>query len=820
MPFLAPKVRDDLEYFDQVIEGDDMVLVRDPIRGSYFRFNPLQAAMLRNLDGQRSASDITAVLSAEYDVEIPPAAAERFIARARELMLLDITSYSATPEAARKQVTKALRKAGFRLRSPDAVAVPRQLSAESMLFAEAFRQLDLGHPRAAAGYLAEILQTNPGNVRARQLYELIQKAYIRAAGGMTDFPTVVLFNPSRMLTWMSRVFGRFLFGWAGIIAMILYAVVGLYAYNLVTFEGLTSLGPFDIVVAVTLYLIGGFVHEVGHGLACQHYGGNVTEIGFTFFYYIKPAAYCDTSSSYQINERKHKVIVQLAGMVASIMFVASIMIALAVMSPSVPIYKGIAVEILLEAAFALMTLIPFMKLDGYYAICDFFGFPNMRDRSFKLLRSWVSQSWFGIESPSEELPRRTRAILIIYAALSFAFTVWFIYVGYFRLLSPLVEHLRATGLFIAVVLSAYLLRNLTIRPLWAGIRLLVRERRRVFTLRRSLVYLVIATAVIGPWFIERPVPVDAPFTLVPSSRAEIRAQVAGQVEQILVADGESVHKGQPLAVLRDTAMHAKVGLLVTQLDAAKILAAKVRAGARDEEVAVARGRAQLARAEVHRTAEAAAVASSLANSHLGTASRADTARSAAATTQGNAVAAEAALALVQRGARPEDIAMADADIAQLEAELAHLRSQEALLTLRSPIDGIVVTPHLSDKLQVLLKPGETFAEVEDLRSIVAEIALSASDPLAQIRVGNDIVLRPYSDPHVELRARVDHIREAAVTAGDANALVVVTTPFELERPVVGATGHARIYGEERSLAYAKLYLPLERFVRVQLWQLW
>ena len=35
----------------------------------------------------------------------------------------------------------------------------------------------------------------------------------------------------------------------------------------------------------------------------------------------------------------------------------------------------------------------------------------------------------------------------------------------------------------------------------------------------------------------------------------------------------------------------------------------------------------------------------------------------------------------------------------------------------------------------------------------------------------------------------------------------------------GLAGHARIYGRTRSLAYAKLYLPAERIVRVSLWAL-
>jgi len=133
MGLRAPKVRDDLEYFDQELEGEQVVVVRDPIRSTYFRFNPLQAAMLRALDGERNPLEITQVLADQFEVEIPEIAAERFISRARELMLLDIASHEQTPAKAREHVRVAIRKAGFRLRSPDAAATapPRSTSRRS-----------------------------------------------------------------------------------------------------------------------------------------------------------------------------------------------------------------------------------------------------------------------------------------------------------------------------------------------------------------------------------------------------------------------------------------------------------------------------------------------------------------------------------------------------------------------------------------------------------------------------------------------------------------------------------------------------------------
>src|SRR5262249_48393484 len=156
----------------------------------------------------------------------------------------------------------------------------------------------------------------------------------------TDFPTWVLFNPGRMLTWLSRTIGGFLFAWSGVIAILAFLCAGAYGYTLIAFDRIEG-GALEIAIAVPILLLTGLLHELGHGLACQHYGGNVTEIGFMLFYYLEPAAYCDTSSSYLITVRRHKMIIQLAGSIVSLLVLATLSIALALLNPSLPIYPGL-----------------------------------------------------------------------------------------------------------------------------------------------------------------------------------------------------------------------------------------------------------------------------------------------------------------------------------------------------------------------------------------------------------------------------------------------------------------------------------------------
>jgi multidrug resistance efflux pump len=214
------------------------------------------------------------------------------------------------------------------------------------------------------------------------------------------------------------------------------------------------------------------------------------------------------------------------------------------------------------------------------------------------------------------------------------------------------------------------------------------------------------------------------------------------------------------------------------------------------------------------------VAGRLAEASLGTRSSADAADARAAASAGAVGAARWELSRLAAGARREAIAAAEAERARVEAELAHRRAEAALLILRSPIDGVVATPHLEDKLQARLAPGDLLTEVHDLSAVVAEISLAQSDPLAELAAGDEVALRPYGAPHDEVIARIERLRDAARDEGGERRIVAVTTPFVLEHPVTGLTGHARIYGAEHTLAYAYLYLPLQRLVRIRLWSVW
>jgi multidrug efflux pump subunit AcrA (membrane-fusion protein) len=305
---------------------------------------------------------------------------------------------------------------------------------------------------------------------------------------------------------------------------------------------------------------------------------------------------------------------------------------------------------------------------------------------------------------------------------------------------------------------------------------------------------------------------------------DVRAQTAGLIDEILVAEGDVVTAGQPLARLRNDELAARRAVLAAELDIADRRVALLRAGTRVEDLGVARGQLSLARARRLREQHDADVARALDEAGLGTAVAASAVAASAAATRGDADVAYRTLELVSAGARPEQIAAAEAERARAAVGVEALRVEEQLLILRSPVNGVVATKHLADRLQMMMQPGELFAEVHDTTAFTAEISLPTWAPLHEYAVGDAIALRPYGTPHQDVRATIARIRDTAVRGGNAATerdarLVLTTSPFAVAQGRAGMTGHARLYGNRRSLAYAVCYLPLLRLFRIRLWSL-
>jgi len=168
------------------------------------------------------------------------------------------------------------------------------------------------------------------------------------------------------------------------------------------------------------------VHEIAHGLTLVHYGGEPREMG-TGLYFFGPMFYVDVTDGWTLN-RFQRIMIFAAGSLSTIMIGSIIMVVqyLGRFPPSIS-------HVLTMATFycfygLLVDLSPLLEADGYYILCDVVKIPDLREKSFNYLKKGARRILRKpVEKESEPLTNKTKAILLIYAALAIVWAVYLVF---------------------------------------------------------------------------------------------------------------------------------------------------------------------------------------------------------------------------------------------------------------------------------------------------------------------------------------------------------------------------------------------------------
>jgi RND family efflux transporter MFP subunit len=152
----------------------------------------------------------------------------------------------------------------------------------------------------------------------------------------------------------------------------------------------------------------------------------------------------------------------------------------------------------------------------------------------------------------------------------------------------------------------------------------------------------------------------------------------------------------------------------------------------------------------------------------------------------------------------------------LQAEMERTRLRIANAQLRSPIDGIVVTPDLQNAAGEHLDAGATFAQVLDLASARINIAVDQEDANL-VQAGQKAAIKLNSFPAQTLHGQVFSISPEAQPNGDDRVFYAhVLVPNESAELRTGMDGRAKISAGFRPAGFVLLRAPA-----LWLWkQLW
>lgn len=398
---------------------------------------------------------------------------------------------------------------------------------------------------------SELLDSAPAPLRQRllQVHRSREQTLLQQLLHKYLFFRVPLVRPDRFLDalyprlrflfqpWFPRVTA--LVGLLGIVLMVQSSerVAGGFSWFL------TPLGM--LVFAATLVGVKLF-HELGHALACKHYGLRVPTMGVAFLV-LWPVMYTDASDGWRLVSRWQRARIAAAGVMTELMLASYAMVAWFFLPDGIARSIALAVATTTWVLSIAVNLNPLMRFDGYYFFSDLINVPNLQDRSFALAR-WRLRRWlFGLDEPApEHFPRRLANLLTGYAWMVGIYR-FFLFLG----IAVLVYFLffKALGVVLFMVEIWWFIA----RPVWNEVRHWRALAPQASLPRRGLfgalgVLLLLALAF--PWQSS----VELPALLSAKRHARFFAPADARLQALHVHDGSIVAAGQPLLEMDSPAL--------------------------------------------------------------------------------------------------------------------------------------------------------------------------------------------------------------------------------------------------------------------------
>lgn len=383
---------------------------------------------------------------------------------------------------------------------------------------------------------------------------------------MVASPTSVkfpLFDPNRLLDNTAFLLRPLFSRWGGLLW--LFAVVPALVLAGIHWKALTTnmadrvLSMENLVLIWLIYPVLKLFHEFAHAYAVKRWGGEVHEMGIMLLVFV-PIPYVDASSATAFGDKRKRMLVGAAGILAEVFFAALAMIVWAHVPPGS--LRAVAYNVMIIACVSTLLFNgnPLLRFDAYYVLADFLEIPNMGLRSNQYIGYLFRRYLLGISdavSPAEG--GGERIWLALYGVLSFVYRIY---------ISIRIVLLVAGSFFVVGALMA----------VWAGYTMLVlpvvRLVRRVGTdvelIRkrgRILAWTIAAACFLFTAVCLVPLPyrVVAKGVVWPSKHSRIYAGVSGFIHDVAVAEGQRVVRGEALIRCANEDLETEEQVLLARL---------------------------------------------------------------------------------------------------------------------------------------------------------------------------------------------------------------------------------------------------------------
>lgn len=409
------------------------------------------------------------------------------------------------------------------------------------------------------GFVLSDHRLDPNTLSERQRRQRGAQIEQRAASPLAI--RIRLFDPDPIVRRLWPVLGGLFtrLGGLAVLALLVTAAVlaGQNADVLLQGADAALVSQSGLIGLALVYPVMKAVHELAHCLALYRFGGRVHECGVMLLV-LFPVPYVDASESLALADKRARMLVSAAGILAELVMAAVALILWLVIEPGIERALLFNVMVIGSVSTLLFNGNPLLKFDAYYVLADWLEIPNLAKRSGDYLADGFAHRVLGLRrdfaAERDEAP-----VLFVYGILS---------LGY-RLLLTLTIAFLVSGwfFFVGVLLGIWSVVTGLLWPLAKTAQKVVKSARaQARVTLATWRFAVFALLVFGALFM-----VPLPFSVAGSGRilplAEARVVVAGtgRVERDILADGQAVTDGQVVLTLSDPEGAARLAGLTAAL---------------------------------------------------------------------------------------------------------------------------------------------------------------------------------------------------------------------------------------------------------------
>ncbi len=362
---MRPKLRPHVQITRQRYRGRRWHVVHDPTSNQFYRLNPVAHDFVGTLDGSRTIDEAWKVSLSKFGDSAPTQ--NEVIQLIGQLYNSNLLSVDTTPET------------------------------------------------------EQLLRRGRDRVKKKAAAQAIGIMYFKMR----------LFNPDRLLNAVEPFFRPFINVW-GFVAWCVLIVAALAAlmsrpdsWPKLTGQFQDYIAPSNWMWIAVAFVLTKLWHELGHGVICKRYGGQVPEMGAMLLVLI-PSPYVDASACWAFPSKWKRIAVGAGGMIFEL-FGAAIATYVWLGADEGSTTRQLAYNVMFTASVAtvLFNANPLMRFDGYYILSDLLEVPNLAQRANRMLQHLCQKYLYHLKNltPPSTVASES-AILVTYGVLAMVYRVF------------------------------------------------------------------------------------------------------------------------------------------------------------------------------------------------------------------------------------------------------------------------------------------------------------------------------------------------------------------------------------------------------------